>query len=106
MTGNRPPKLDNLDIIIEGTLAWKRSLRKEKRQHETRCRSARSDGLVAISRNTSGRPMIEHVYRRVASKSLDGVYVATRDEELCEVVKAFGDPKIVSALARILFYGH
>lgn len=38
-----------------------------------------------------GRPMIEHVYRRVAlCEQLEAVYVATCDEEIARAVDAFG----------------
>lgn len=39
----------------------------------------------------AGRPMIEHVYRRVAAcKTLDRVIVATDDERIAAAVRAFG----------------
>lgn len=45
-----------------------------------------------------GRPMIEHIYKRVAmSKSLDATYIATCDEEIREVAEGFGAPVIMTA---------
>tara|TARA_R110000868_G_scaffold218487_4_gene468744 strand:- start:3554 stop:4303 length:750 start_codon:yes stop_codon:yes gene_type:complete len=45
-----------------------------------------------------GRPMIEHVYHRVAmSKSLDGVYVATCDQEIFDAVEAFGGKAVMTS---------
>lgn len=39
----------------------------------------------------SGRPMVEHVYRRAAlARAVDGVIVATDDERIAAVVEAFG----------------
>ncbi len=37
-----------------------------------------------------GRPMIEHVYRRVSSVMGDDVAVATDDSRIAEAVEAFG----------------
>ena len=48
--------------------------------------------------NILGRPMIEHIYKRVAmSKSLDGIYIATCDEEIRQVAEGFGAPVIMTA---------
>lgn len=45
-----------------------------------------------------GRPMIEHIYKRVAmSKSLEATYIATCDEEIREVAEGFGAPVIMTA---------
>lgn len=45
-----------------------------------------------------GRPMIEHIYKRVAmSKALDATYIATCDEEIREVAEGFGAPVIMTA---------
>lgn len=45
-----------------------------------------------------GRPMIEHIYKRVAmSKSLDAVYIATCDEIIRQVAEGFGAPVIMTA---------
>ena len=45
-----------------------------------------------------GRPMIEHIYKRVAmSKSLHATYIATCDEEIRQVAEAFGAPVIMTA---------
>lgn len=45
-----------------------------------------------------GRPMIEHIYKRVAmSKSLDATYIATCDEEIRQVAESFGAPVIMTA---------
>lgn len=45
-----------------------------------------------------GRPMIEHVYRRVKqSKRLDEVYIATCDREIEAAAKAFGAPVIMTS---------
>jgi len=45
-----------------------------------------------------GKPMIEHVYRRVAMcKKLDSVYVATCDVEIKEAVEAFGGKAIMTS---------
>tara|TARA_R110002167_G_scaffold360745_1_gene578515 strand:+ start:327 stop:1076 length:750 start_codon:yes stop_codon:yes gene_type:complete len=45
-----------------------------------------------------GRPMIEHVYHRVAmSQSLDGVYVATCDQEIYDAVEAFGGKAVMTS---------
>lgn len=49
-----------------------------------------------------GRPMIEHVYRRVQlAKNVDEVYVATCDEEISKVVKQFGGEVIMTANTHI-----
>ncbi len=45
-----------------------------------------------------GRPMIEHVYRRVAmAPSIDQVYLATCDEEIRAATEAFGGNAIMTA---------
>lgn len=45
-----------------------------------------------------GRPMIEHVYRRVAMcDALAGTYVATCDDEIRQAAEAFGAPVIMTA---------
>lgn len=45
-----------------------------------------------------GRPMIEHIYKRVAmSKSLDATYIATCDEEIRQVAEGFGAPVIMTS---------
>lgn len=45
-----------------------------------------------------GRPMIEHIYKRVAmSKSLDVVYIATCDEAIRQVAEGFGASVIMTA---------
>lgn len=45
-----------------------------------------------------GRPMIEHIYKRIAmSKSLDATYIATCDEEIRQVAESFGAPVIMTA---------
>ncbi|HRB28969.1 MAG TPA: 3-deoxy-manno-octulosonate cytidylyltransferase [Nitrosomonas sp.] len=45
-----------------------------------------------------GRPMIEHIYKRVAmSKSLHATYIATCDEEIREVAQGFGAQVIMTA---------
>ena len=45
-----------------------------------------------------GRPMIEHIYKRVAmSKSLEATYIATCDEEIREVAEGFGAKVIMTA---------
>lgn len=45
-----------------------------------------------------GRPMIEHIYKRVAmSKSLDAVYIATCDEAIRQVAEGFGASVIMTA---------
>ncbi|SFE72812.1 3-deoxy-manno-octulosonate cytidylyltransferase [Nitrosomonas sp. Nm166] len=45
-----------------------------------------------------GRPMIEHIYKRVAmSKSLDATYIATCDEEIRQVAEDFGASVIMTA---------
>jgi 3-deoxy-manno-octulosonate cytidylyltransferase (CMP-KDO synthetase) len=47
-----------------------------------------------------GRPMIEHVFKRAAlSDALDAVYVATCDEEIASVVRAFGGQAIMTSPA-------
>ena len=44
-----------------------------------------------------GRPMIEHVYKRTAmSPALDGVYVATCDDEIITASQAFGGQGIMT----------
>ncbi len=46
-----------------------------------------------------GRPMIEHVYRRAAlSEFVDGVYVATPDQEIMEAVESFGGKAIMTSI--------
>jgi 3-deoxy-manno-octulosonate cytidylyltransferase (CMP-KDO synthetase) len=48
--------------------------------------------------NLLGRPMIEHIYKRVAmSKSLDATYIATCDEEIRQVAEGFGASVIMTA---------
>ncbi len=48
--------------------------------------------------NILGRPMIEHIYKRVAmSKSLDTTYIATCDEEIRQVAEGFGASVIMTA---------
>ncbi len=45
-----------------------------------------------------GRPMIEHIYKRVAmSKSLDATYIATCDEEIRQIAEDFGARVIMTA---------
>ena len=45
-----------------------------------------------------GRPMVEHVYHRVAMcKSLDAVYVATCDDEIFQATEAFGGKAIMTS---------
>ncbi|PTN10871.1 3-deoxy-manno-octulosonate cytidylyltransferase [Nitrosomonas aestuarii] len=45
-----------------------------------------------------GRPMIEHIYKRVAlSKALDAVYIATCDEAIRSAAEKFGAPVIMTA---------
>ena len=45
-----------------------------------------------------GRPMIEHIYRRVAlCDDVDEVYVATCDREIADAVEAFGGRAIMTA---------
>lgn len=45
-----------------------------------------------------GRPMIEHIYKRVAmSKSLDATYIATCDDEIRLVAEGFGAKVIMTA---------
>lgn len=45
-----------------------------------------------------GRPMIEHIYKRVAlSKALDVTFIATCNEEIREVAEGFGAPVIMTA---------
>lgn len=45
-----------------------------------------------------GRPMIEHIYKRVAmSQSIDATYIATCDEEIREVAEGFGAKVIMTA---------
>lgn len=45
-----------------------------------------------------GRPMIEHIYKRVAmSKSLHATYIATCDEEIRQVAQGFGAQVIMTA---------
>ncbi len=45
-----------------------------------------------------GRPMIEHIYKRVAmSKSLDATYIATCDEEIRQVAEGFGARVLMTA---------
>ena len=45
-----------------------------------------------------GRPMIEHVYKRTAMNSvLDGVYMATCDQEIMDATEAFGGNAIMTA---------
>jgi 3-deoxy-manno-octulosonate cytidylyltransferase (CMP-KDO synthetase) len=45
-----------------------------------------------------GRPMIEHIYKRVAmSKSLDATYIATCDEEIRQIAEDFGAKVIMTS---------
>ncbi|MBL8500210.1 MAG: 3-deoxy-manno-octulosonate cytidylyltransferase [Nitrosomonas sp.] len=45
-----------------------------------------------------GRPMIEHIYKRVAmSKSLDATYIATCDEEIRQAAEGFGAKVIMTS---------
>jgi len=47
-----------------------------------------------------GRPMLEHVYRRVAmSTAVSATYVATCDEEIRAVAEGFGAPVIMTSRA-------
>ncbi len=47
----------------------------------------------------AGKPLIVHVYERVAAaKGLDGVYVATDDERIAEAVAHLGAPVILTKL--------
>ena len=44
-----------------------------------------------------GKPMIQHVFERVAkAKGLDGVYVATDDTRIADVVKGFGGEVVMT----------
>jgi 3-deoxy-manno-octulosonate cytidylyltransferase (CMP-KDO synthetase) len=47
----------------------------------------------------AGRPMIEHVYRRVAASSVDLVLVATDDARIAEAVRAFGGCAVMTSPA-------
>jgi 3-deoxy-manno-octulosonate cytidylyltransferase (CMP-KDO synthetase) len=47
----------------------------------------------------AGRPMIEHVYRRVASSSVDLVLVATDDARIADAVRAFGGCVVMTSAA-------
>ena len=54
-----------------------------------RYHSTRLPGKVLL--DIAGRPMIEHVHRRVAAaQSVDAVVVATDDERIARVVEDFG----------------
>lgn len=45
-----------------------------------------------------GRPMIEHIYKRVAlSKTVDTTFIATCDEAIRDVAEGFGAPVIMTA---------
>ncbi|BBP42420.1 3-deoxy-manno-octulosonate cytidylyltransferase [Thiosulfativibrio zosterae] len=45
----------------------------------------------------AGKPMIQHVFERVAkAEGLDGVYVATDDERIREVVETFGGQVVMT----------
>jgi 3-deoxy-manno-octulosonate cytidylyltransferase (CMP-KDO synthetase) len=45
-----------------------------------------------------GRPMIEHVYRRVVlSEAVDEAFIATCDKEIYDTAQAFGAPVIMTA---------
>lgn len=45
-----------------------------------------------------GRPMIEHIYKRVAmSRSLDATYIATCDDEIRDIAENFGARVIMTA---------
>ncbi len=45
----------------------------------------------------AGKPMVQHVYERVAkAEGLDGVFVATDDERIAEVVRGFGGQVIMT----------
>jgi 3-deoxy-manno-octulosonate cytidylyltransferase (CMP-KDO synthetase) len=49
-----------------------------------------------------GRPMIEHVFRRVSeSEILDAVYVATCDDEIRTVVEGFGGEVVMTSSAHV-----
>jgi len=43
-----------------------------------------------------GRPMIEHVYRRAAAASVDGVLVATDDQRIADAVRGFGGVAVMT----------
>jgi 3-deoxy-manno-octulosonate cytidylyltransferase (CMP-KDO synthetase) len=46
----------------------------------------------------SGRPMIEHVYRRAArASSIERVYIATPDREIYDAASRFGAPAIMTS---------
>ncbi|MGH9202992.1 MAG: 3-deoxy-manno-octulosonate cytidylyltransferase [Vicinamibacterales bacterium] len=54
-----------------------------------RYHSTRLPGKVLL--DIAGRPMIEHVFRRVAAaKTIDAVIVATDDQRVADVVESFG----------------
>ena len=45
-----------------------------------------------------GMPMVEHIYRRVSmAEGLEGIYVATCDDEIKVAVEAFGGKVIMTA---------
>jgi 3-deoxy-manno-octulosonate cytidylyltransferase (CMP-KDO synthetase) len=45
-----------------------------------------------------GRPMVEHVYKRVAlAEAIDGVYVATCDDEIARATETFGGRAIMTS---------
>ena len=47
-----------------------------------------------------GLPMVEHVRRRVAMcEKLDGVYVATCDQEICDATERFGGKAVMTSTA-------
>jgi 3-deoxy-manno-octulosonate cytidylyltransferase (CMP-KDO synthetase) len=45
-----------------------------------------------------GKSMLEHIYKRVAmADGLDGVYIATCDDQICRAAEAFGGKAIMTA---------
>lgn len=60
--------------------------------------SSRLPGKVLA--DLHGHPMVEHVYRRVQRcKLIDDVYLATCDEEIADVGRAFGAKVIMTSVA-------
>jgi 3-deoxy-manno-octulosonate cytidylyltransferase (CMP-KDO synthetase) len=61
-----------------------------------RYQSTRLPGKALL--DIDGRPMIEHVYRRVlAARSIDGVVVATDDARILSAVESFGGAALLTS---------
>jgi 3-deoxy-manno-octulosonate cytidylyltransferase (CMP-KDO synthetase) len=85
-----------LDNVYAKTNNFNKKLMKTIAVIPARMGSSRFPGKPIV--NLLGRPMIEHIYKRVAmSKSLDATYIATCDEEIRQIAEGFGAKVIMTA---------